>query len=59
MIEETRQEYPEFRPVLAVVQVGNREDSNVYIRQKRLAAEEIGLGTQLIQLSTSTNERQV
>ncbi len=30
-------------PVLVIVQVGNREDSNVYIRQKQKFGEEIGV----------------
>jgi len=33
----------DFRPGLAIVQVGGREDSNVYIRMKLKAAEEIGI----------------
>ena len=38
-----RHQHPEFHPKLAVVQVGDREDSTAYVRQKKLAAEEIGI----------------
>lgn len=34
---------PDYKPGLAIVQVGGREDSNVYIRMKLKAAEEIGI----------------
>ena len=48
-----------FTPGFAVVQVGNREDSNVYIRHKLKAAEEIGIQSRLVRLDSSTTERQV
>lgn len=47
------------QPAFAVVQVGNREDSNVYIRHKIKAAEEIGIRAQLVRLDSSTTENQV
>lgn len=40
---------PGFKPGLAIVQVGGREDSNVYIRMKKKAAEEIGIEVSHIQ----------
>ena len=46
-------------PGFAVVQVGNREDSNVYIRHKMKAAEEIGIRGRLVRLEPSTSETQV
>lgn len=33
-VAEIKQSQPNFRPKLAIVQVGGREDSNVYIRAK-------------------------
>lgn len=39
-----------FKPGLAIVQVGNRSDSNVYIRMKIKAAEEIGIQAKHLQL---------
>ncbi|EEB05111.1 C-1-tetrahydrofolate synthase [Schizosaccharomyces japonicus yFS275] len=35
---------PSFHPRVAIVQVGGREDSNVYVRMKQKAAQEIGVG---------------
>jgi methylenetetrahydrofolate dehydrogenase (NADP+)/methenyltetrahydrofolate cyclohydrolase/formyltetrahydrofolate synthetase len=47
---------PGFKPGLAIVQVGGREDSNVYIRMKIKAATEIGIETKHVQLPKSTTE---
>lgn len=47
---------PGFAPGLAIVQVGGREDSNVYIRMKLKAAAEVGINAQHIKLPKSTNE---
>ena len=41
---------PNFAPGLAIVQVGNREDSNVYIRMKIKNAKEVGIYTQHVRL---------
>ncbi|KRT78337.1 hypothetical protein AMK59_6411, partial [Oryctes borbonicus] len=41
---------PGFEPGLAIVQVGGREDSNVYIRMKIKAASEIGIKAEHVQL---------
>ena len=46
-------------PVLAIVQVGNREDSNVYIRMKKEFAKSVGVEAKHIQLPKSTNEKEV
>ena len=40
-------------------QVGDREDSNVYIRMKMKTAEEIGIKASNIRLSSSTTEHEV
>ncbi|KAI8081596.1 formate--tetrahydrofolate ligase-domain-containing protein [Halteromyces radiatus] len=42
-IEATKVKYPEYCPHVAVVQVGRREDSSVYVRMKQKAAEEAGI----------------
>lgn len=47
---------PGFTPGLAIVQVGGREDSNVYIRMKIKAAAEVGVEAQHIKLPRSTTE---
>ena len=40
---QLKEKYSGFVPSLAIIQVGGREDSNVYIRMKMKAAEEIGI----------------
>lgn len=61
--EELRQEVDalraqggEFVPGLRIVQVGGREDSNVYIRMKVKAAQEIGIDAIHVQLPRSITE---
>ncbi|KAI9190125.1 tetrahydrofolate synthase [Blastocladiella emersonii ATCC 22665] len=36
-------EYPGFRPHLAILQVGSREDSSLYVKMKQKAAHEVGM----------------
>uniref|UniRef100_A0A1B6CS92 C-1-tetrahydrofolate synthase, cytoplasmic n=1 Tax=Clastoptera arizonana TaxID=38151 RepID=A0A1B6CS92_9HEMI len=55
-ISELRKNNPGFNPCLAIVQVGGREDSNVYIRMKIKAASEIGILANHIQLPRSTTQ---
>ncbi|KAF5274072.1 hypothetical protein FQR65_LT04470 [Abscondita terminalis] len=50
---------PKFRPGLAILQVGDREDSNVYIRMKMKAASEIGINAEHIRLPKSTTEAEL
>ncbi|KAL6432558.1 hypothetical protein ACFW04_006850 [Cataglyphis niger] len=45
-----------FAPGLAIVQVGAREDSNVYIKMKISAARQIGIDVQHYQLPNTTTE---
>lgn len=54
-----KQEFPEFAPGLAIVQVGGREDSNVYIRMKVKAAEEIGIKAQHIKFPRTITQSQL
>ncbi|XP_058457068.1 C-1-tetrahydrofolate synthase, cytoplasmic isoform X1 [Malaya genurostris] len=49
-VSEVRYKIPTFVPGLAIVQVGDREDSNVYIRMKIKAAEEIGIRAEHVRL---------
>ena len=44
-IEGEKEKDPAFAPGLAIVQVGDREDSNVYIRMKTKAANEVVVQT--------------
>lgn len=47
------------KPKLAIVQVGGREDSNVYIRMKVQFAESIGSSAELIKLGRDVSEAEV
>ena len=50
-MSQIRSEYgANFSPGLVIVQVGDRSDSNVYIRQKLKAAEEIGIDASHLKL---------
>lgn len=46
----------QFVPGLRIVQVGGREDSNVYIRMKIKAAQEIGIDAVHVKLPRSITE---
>jgi len=48
-----------FSPRLAIVQVGDREDSNVYIRMKIKAGNEIGVDVQNVKLARDTTQQQL
>lgn len=48
-----------FRPGLKIVQVGGREDSNVYIRMKIKAATEIGIEAQHVQFPRTITETEL
>lgn len=53
---EWKNNLPSFAPGLRIVQVGGREDSNVYIRMKIKAANEIGIAVEHVQLPRSITE---
>ncbi|CAL1705064.1 unnamed protein product [Somion occarium] len=42
-IKSLQSQHPRFQPQLAIVQAGERPDSNVYVRMKARAAEEVGI----------------
>ncbi|XP_063681882.1 C-1-tetrahydrofolate synthase, cytoplasmic-like [Bolinopsis microptera] len=52
-------EWDVFKPGLAIVQVGDRPDSNTYIRMKIKAASEIGIRTQHIKLGNQSTQQEV
>ncbi|CAB3382311.1 Hypothetical predicted protein [Cloeon dipterum] len=58
-VEALGQKLPGFRPGLAIVQVGGREDSNVYIRMKLKNAEAIGINATHVKLPRSATEVEV
>ncbi|KRY80086.1 C-1-tetrahydrofolate synthase, cytoplasmic [Trichinella pseudospiralis] len=55
-LSTVKRQFPKFNPKLAIVQVGDRQDSNVYIRNKLKAASEIGVSAKLIKLSSAVGE---
>ncbi|KAK8385229.1 hypothetical protein O3P69_012202 [Scylla paramamosain] len=58
-VKQLKAENPDFVPGLAIVQVGGREDSNVYIRMKVKAAEEIGIKAQHIKFPRTITQTQL
>ncbi|KAL1461543.1 hypothetical protein WDU94_013428 [Cyamophila willieti] len=55
-VRRLKERLPNFEPGLAIVQVGGREDSNVYIRMKMKAAKEIGIDAQHVKLPRTITE---
>lgn len=58
-IKEICSRRPNLQPQLVIIQVGTREDSNVYIRMKRRAGEEVGVKVTHLKLPRSTTEAQL
>lgn len=58
-VSEVQQKYPLLVPGLAIVQVGGRDDSNVYIRMKIKAAAEIGIAAQHVQLPRTVTQNEL
>ncbi|XP_053613814.1 C-1-tetrahydrofolate synthase, cytoplasmic isoform X2 [Plodia interpunctella] len=58
-VSELRTRAAWFQPRLAIVQVGGREDSNVYIRMKLRAAENIGIKAEHIRFSKDITESEL
>uniref|UniRef100_A0A914KZS2 C-1-tetrahydrofolate synthase, cytoplasmic n=2 Tax=Meloidogyne TaxID=189290 RepID=A0A914KZS2_MELIC len=55
-LKETRAKVPGFSVTLAVVQVGNRSDSTVYISKKLEKAKQVGVQSELSKLGTDCDE---
>jgi len=58
-VKELCEDLPGFKPGLAIVQVGGREDSNVYIRMKMKAAAQIGIEAAHVKLPRTITESEV
>uniref|UniRef100_A0AAY5EJ83 C-1-tetrahydrofolate synthase, cytoplasmic n=1 Tax=Electrophorus electricus TaxID=8005 RepID=A0AAY5EJ83_ELEEL len=58
-VAEMKSQLPGFRPGLVVLQVGDREDSNLYISMKLKAAAQIGLNAKHIRLPKTATEDEV
>ncbi|MFH4980360.1 hypothetical protein AB6A40_007069 [Gnathostoma spinigerum] len=55
-LQSIRSKHPDFIPGLAIVQVGDRSDSNVYIRNKLKRAKDIGIHAELVKLPSEISE---
>jgi len=58
-VSAIQKENPNFKPGLAIVQVGDRSDSNVYIRMKIKGAAECGMEAWHIKLPGSTTQHEL
>ncbi|PIK40762.1 C-1-tetrahydrofolate synthase, cytoplasmic [Apostichopus japonicus] len=58
-VDKIKEEYPNFKPGLAIVQVGDAADSNKYISHKIKAASEIGMEAKHYKLPSSSTLAQV
>uniref|UniRef100_A0A8C1YTI8 C-1-tetrahydrofolate synthase, cytoplasmic n=1 Tax=Cyprinus carpio TaxID=7962 RepID=A0A8C1YTI8_CYPCA len=58
-VEGMRMTHPNFKPGLVVLQVGDREDSNLYISMKLKAAAEIGISAVHVKLPRTATENEV
>uniref|UniRef100_A0A7N9APP0 C-1-tetrahydrofolate synthase, cytoplasmic n=1 Tax=Mastacembelus armatus TaxID=205130 RepID=A0A7N9APP0_9TELE len=58
-VEQMKLQDPNFRPGLVVLQVGDRDDSNLYISMKMKAAAEIGINATHLRLPKTATEDEV
>ncbi|XP_048084496.1 C-1-tetrahydrofolate synthase, cytoplasmic [Alosa alosa] len=58
-VEAMKAHDPNFRPGLVVLQVGDRDDSNLYISMKLKAAAEIGINATHVRLPKTATEEEV
>ncbi|XP_047350753.1 C-1-tetrahydrofolate synthase, cytoplasmic isoform X2 [Vespa velutina] len=58
-VTDLKTKLPDFTPSLAIVQVGGRQDSNVYIRMKIKAATDIGINVQHVKLPNTITETEL
>nr|XP_046154019.1 C-1-tetrahydrofolate synthase, cytoplasmic-like [Oncorhynchus gorbuscha]XP_046154020.1 C-1-tetrahydrofolate synthase, cytoplasmic-like [Oncorhynchus gorbuscha]XP_046154021.1 C-1-tetrahydrofolate synthase, cytoplasmic-like [Oncorhynchus gorbuscha]XP_046154022.1 C-1-tetrahydrofolate synthase, cytoplasmic-like [Oncorhynchus gorbuscha] len=58
-LDQMRGQFPGFRPGLVVLQVGDRDDSNLYISMKLKAAAEIGINASHVRLPKTATEDEV
>ncbi|XP_059504900.1 C-1-tetrahydrofolate synthase, cytoplasmic isoform X2 [Stegostoma tigrinum] len=56
---QMKEQAPGFRPGLAILQVGDRDDSNLYISMKLKAAAEIGMNANHVKLPKTATEDEV
>jgi len=59
IIEDVKKDHPSFKPGLAIVQVGERADSTVYVNTKCKSANEIGMEARHVKLPKSVSQQEV
>ncbi|XP_054652228.1 C-1-tetrahydrofolate synthase, cytoplasmic [Dunckerocampus dactyliophorus] len=58
-VEQMKLQDPNFRPGLVILQVGDRDDSNLYIGMKLKAAAEIGINATHLKLPNTATEEEI
>ncbi|VDN57671.1 unnamed protein product [Dracunculus medinensis] len=58
-IKNLKQKHSDFNSKLAIIQVGNRSDSNVYIKNKLKKAREVGMETELFKLNEEIDQEEL
>ncbi|KAG0182145.1 tetrahydrofolate synthase [Apophysomyces sp. BC1034] len=58
-IASVKAKFPHFQPHLAIVQVGNRDDSSIYVKMKDKAAAETGIKTTMEKLPESISQAEL
>ncbi len=48
-----------FQPGLAIIQVGNREDSNIYIKNKIKSASDVGIEAKHYKFSSNISQTEI
>ncbi|XP_067130396.1 C-1-tetrahydrofolate synthase, cytoplasmic [Centruroides vittatus] len=58
-VKQLKEKYANFNPTLAIIQVGNRTDSSVFIRTKSKSADEVGIRAIHIHLPRNITEQEL
>jgi methylenetetrahydrofolate dehydrogenase (NADP+)/methenyltetrahydrofolate cyclohydrolase/formyltetrahydrofolate synthetase len=58
-VDDLKARHPGFSPHLTIIQVGGRDDSSLYVRQKQKAAEEAGISFYHEHLDESISQKEV
>ncbi|KIK08626.1 hypothetical protein K443DRAFT_672150 [Laccaria amethystina LaAM-08-1] len=58
-IKSVQSTYPRFQPQLAILQAGERPDSNVYVRMKAKAANEVGIQLRHIKVPLDSTAEEI
>jgi methylenetetrahydrofolate dehydrogenase (NADP+)/methenyltetrahydrofolate cyclohydrolase/formyltetrahydrofolate synthetase len=58
-VRQLKEQYPSFTPGLVMIQIGNHEESNMYVRVTMKSAEEVGVKASNIRLPDVTTEHEL